>query len=403
MATLPSRIILNDTTLRDGEQTAGVAFTAAEKAAIATALDAAGVPEIEVGIPAMGSDEQAAIRMVLALGLSARLIGWCRLDRADIGAALATGLDAVHLAVPVSDQQIRSKLRRDRGWVLAEIAETVRFARDLGLAVSVGGEDASRADGDFLRQVVAAAEIAGARRFRFADTLGILEPFATRDVFRALRAESDLELEIHAHDDLGLATANSIAAVLGGATHVSTTVAGLGERAGNAPLEEIAVALPYLHDRPVGVDLTKLQPLAALVAGAARRPIPAGKSIVGEAVFTHESGIHVAGLLRDPANYQAIDPAALGREHRLAIGKHSGSTALIHACQEIGIQVQPQQVPAMLMNLRRRAESTKRSQGPSDLRRLFRDLGENDPGFAHDRPTGVDRTGDRQSMLEASA
>jgi homocitrate synthase NifV len=233
--------------------------------------------------------------------------------------------------------------------------------------VSVGGEDASRADMDFLARVLNAAEQAGAHRFRFADTLGVLDPFATQDIFRALCAETDLELEFHGHDDLGLATANTLAAVRGGATHASVCVLGLGERAGNAALEEVVTALRETQGRETGVALSELTQLAELVAEAARRPIPESKSIVGGSVFAHESGIHVSGLLRDAGTYEALDPRHFGRERKIVLGKHSGGAAIRSMLRSIGLESDHQRIGEILSQVRARAVSLKRSVSLGEL------------------------------------
>lgn len=367
-------VLINDTTLRDGEQSPGVAFRASEKVAIAEALFAAGVTTLEVGTPAMGDEERTRIQLVRRHLPGATLMSWCRMNAGDIRQSADLGMDWVDISIPASDKLRQYKLREPLAVLLDRLESFIIMARTLGLAVCVGCEDASRADEDTLRQIASVAQRAGALRLRFADTLGLLDPFATDASIRSLRSYWNGDIEMHAHNDLGLATANTLAAIRAGATSVNTTVLGLGERAGNAALETVALGVHRCLALESGVDFSQLPALCQKVAEAAQRPIDAQQPLVGEQVFTHESGVHVAALLQDRESYQAIDPALMGREYRLVLGKHSGRQAVDGVFARMGYPLNALQIDVLLPAIRRFAESWKRTPKDYELIAIYDEL-----------------------------
>jgi len=365
-------IIIDDTTLRDGEQTAGVVFSKREKIAIARMLDSIGVQEIECGIPAMGAEEQAGIKALVDLGLNARLITWNRALVPEIQASMACGVQAVDISLSVSDQMIAHKLRKDRVAVKEQLRVALGFAKQHDLYVSVGGEDASRADLAFLVELMEITRALGGDRFRFCDTLGIMDPFTMFDKVTYLRqAVPEVEIEVHTHNDLGMATANAIAGIRAGARFVNTTINGLGERAGNAALEEVIMGLKHACAIETGIDTHRFREMSLFVAKASHRPLPVSKPVVGERVFAHESGLHADGVIKDPHNYEGFDPAEVGLTRSIVVGKHSGTSGLVERYRSMGIAVDRKRADLLLEHTRALANKRKRDLTNCELMAIY--------------------------------
>lgn len=363
-----------DTTLRDGEQAPGVVFSNTEKIDIASLLADAGVNELEVGYPAISHDERKSIQKIVTLNLPVRLTSWARAKWQDIEDACTCGTEAVHISFPVSAMYLEL-MGKDYVWVQQQLQELVPRAKKYFSFVSVGAQDATMADAELLESFLLDAEACGADRVRIADTVGIATPTSLIGLIHRLKSVSHAALEFHAHNDLGMATANAYTALEAGCQAVSVSVTGLGERAGNAALEELAIALKLSGKYETSIDTRKLSSLCTAVSKASGREIVDQKPVVGKSAFQHESGIHCAALLKHPLSYQPFLPDQVGRNgHEMVIGKHSGSASLQHYFSGKGITMTRGEANHLLALVRTTATEKKRALQPDELEQIYNTL-----------------------------
>lgn len=355
------KIRIFDTTLRDGEQTHGVSLTPDKKLRIARQLDKLGVDAIEAGFAAASEGEMEALKLIAKEGLRAEVFSFARGVKSDIDAVVDSGANAVFLVIPTSDVHLKHKLKKTKKDVLRLTEDCIQYAKDYGLVVEFGAEDATRSDPSFLKEMIARSVSAGADIVSPCDTVGILTPEKAYAFFSGLIGSfPKVPFSAHCHDDFGMAVANSIASLKAGVKEVHATINGLGERAGNAALEEIVVALKLLYSVETGVRPDLLYDTSMLVSRITGIPVQPNKAITGENAFVHESGIHTHAILNQPLTYEPIPPETVGRTRRFAAGKHAGSRGLEAALKEMGLNPNEQQLNEIFLRVKTLGDKGKR-------------------------------------------
>jgi len=372
-----SYVNIIDTTLRNGEQTAGVVFSKHEKIRIAKLLDEVGIPEIEIGTPSLGPAEREIIKEIIASKPSCKLFTYCEADPANIAYAAECGIKNIIINISTSDLHLKVKYGKTRTWALNQLRETISEAKSNGLDFIVSAEDATRTDLEFLLKMINIAQKKGAYRFRICDTVSRLDPFRTFLYINTILNTIAFPIEVYNHNDFGMATANAMAAIRAGASSLVTSVNGLGEGTGNAALEEIVMALKYLEEVDLGMTTSKFRELSEYVAKASARAIPVCKAIVGTNVFAHESGIHADGVLKNPRNYEVFEPGEVGLTRQLVVGKHSGSHTILHKFKEFEIDLTDKEANDILAMARSMSVDLKRPLFDKELMYIYKDYREN--------------------------
>lgn len=360
---IPKKIMVYDSTLRDGEQMPGVFFKKSEKIAIARKLDDIGVLQIEAGFPAVSREEERTVKAVKKEGLNAEILALSRLKKGDIDICIDCDIDMILLFIASSPLHIKYKLRMTEEEVLDKTGEMVQYAKDHGLKTSFSTEDSTRTDFRFLKKLNYEAEKHGAERIGLTDTVGCITPEGVRYLATKVKENLKTPFSIHLHNDFGLALANALMGVQCGASAVATTVNGIGERGGNLPLEEFVVAMRILYNKDLGIDTEGLKELSELVAKLSGIKISKNKPLVGQYAFSHESGIHVAATLSCPMTYEPIPPALVGNKRRLVLGKHSGKSVVKERLEEKGVEATDEQVCDILREIKVIGEEKGRVSG----------------------------------------
>ena len=355
---LPEKIVFWDETLRDGEQTPGVAFTPEEKLTIASLLDEMGVPLMDVGIPVVSQEEARGVKLIANAGLDASIMAASRAVRKDVEACVDAGVDEIALFIACSDLHLKYKLNMTREQVKEAAVRETEYAKDHGLKVSFVTEDTFRADLDYVEELYRACIDAGATRAVICDTVGVMTPVGIRWFFEQIRPRlPKIQLSFHGHNDFGLAVANSLAAVEAGVEVPHTCVNGLGERSGNASFEELVMALEALYGYKTGVDVSRMYEVSRLVEKLSGIPVGVNKPVVGYNAFSHESGIHADGVIKHTATYEPIQPERIGRTRQFIYGKHTGSASVAEKLKGSGVEASKEQVASLVQLIKEFSES----------------------------------------------